>query len=264
MCPIIVRRRARRHVWRRAAAALVALLALGPTSAESQGTLTFGSSLNNPVASGNYVGPYAGASFLNAVGQSQVISVICVDFLNHVAFGDRYTVSLNNLGGSDDLAESRHPGAMLTYRKAAWLGSLFGARPQSAWGSVHHAIWNLFTPAEAPEYGSSNEYLALADRAAASGFAAFDDGGVHYDAVDMTNYWVLTDVAAAGRAVGGRQEFIAILPPPSVTSLVAVPEPGTLALVVSGALGVVGLVLRERRDQRRRDALRPGIAPLGL
>ncbi len=236
--------------WRRTAATLLALAALAP-AVRAQGTLTFANSLNNPVAGGNYVGPYGGASFVNAVGQSQTIAVICIDFVNHINYGDQYAVSVNGLGGADDLSESRHPGAMLTYRKAAWLGSLFSTKPRTAegWGPVHYAIWNLFTPAAAPEFGQSNEYLALADRAASVGFAAFDEAGVHYDAVDMSRAWLITDVAAAGRATGGRQEFIAM----TSTPLVAVPEPNTLFLVATGAFGVAGLVVRDRRERRRHE-----------
>lgn len=225
---------------------LAALLAL-PAAARAQGTLTFASSLNNPVANNVYVGPYGGATFVNAVGQSQLVAVLCVDYLNHVGWNDSYAVSVNSLGGVDDLSESRHPGAMLTYRKAAWLGSLFGTRSQTDWGSIHHAIWNLFTPVEAPEYGQSNAYLALADVAASYDFGAFDDGSVHYDAVDMSRWTLLTDVAAAGQSLGGHQEFLVESGP----SIAAVPEPSTLALIGTGLLGVIGLVLRERREQRR-------------
>jgi hypothetical protein len=221
--------------------ALVALLAV-PTAAGAQ-TLTFASSLNNPVSAGYYVGPYGNATFVSALGQSSTLSVLCVDFLNEVYFGDHYQVNVTNLGTSSALSDTRHPGALTTYRKAAWLGSLFATTPQAGWGSLQYAEWNLFTPAQAPDDAASASYLHLADVAATHDFGAFDDAGAHYDAVNMANYWVLTDVNARGLAAGGKQEFLV----DSTAPLSSVPEPGMLLLVASGLASMLAVRWVRRR-----------------
>src|SRR5438045_996777 len=162
--------------------ALAAFLVAAPVTAGAQ-TLTFASSLNNPVSGGYYVGPYGNATFVSALGQASTVSVMCVDFLNEVYFGDHYQVNVTNLGGTPSLADTRHPDALTTYREGAWLGSLFATTPQSGWGSVQYAMWNLFSPAQAPDDAPSNAYLALASVAASHDFGAFDYAGQHYAAV---------------------------------------------------------------------------------
>src|SRR5205085_9206184 len=101
-------------------------LAGDSATAPAQATLTFPSSLANLVAGGYYVGPYANASFVSEFGRASTLSVICVDFLNHVSYGDHYAVSVTNLASaSSPLVYTRRPDDLLTYRKGAWLSSLF-------------------------------------------------------------------------------------------------------------------------------------------
>jgi hypothetical protein len=228
-------------------AALFAAAAAVPAHAQ-QATLTFPRSLNNPVASNIYVGPYGPATLISALGQATTVSVLCVDFLNEVNFGDHYAVNVTNLGGGvwNTVDDTRHPGDVATYRKAAWLGSLFSTTPTTLWGSVHYAVWNLFTPAQAPDDARSAQYLALANVAESHGYGAFDYEGAHYDAVDMSQQWVLTDVNAEGRALGGKQEFVVASAAPLGPSA-TVPEPGTLLLVGTGAAAVAFLAWRRRR-----------------
>jgi hypothetical protein len=230
------------------AAPLPAVAQQATPQASPQATLTFPGSLNNPVAGNIYVGPYGPASFVSALGQASMVNVLCVDFLNEVNFGDHYAVNVTNLGGGgwNTVEDTRHPGDVATYRKAAWLGSLFSSTPTTLWGSVHYAVWNLFTPAQAPDDARSAQYLALADVAASNDYGAFDYQGTHYGAVDMTQYWVLTDVNAEGRALGGKQEFVVSSATPLGPSA-TVPEPGTLLLVGSGAAVVAFLAWRRRR-----------------
>jgi hypothetical protein len=227
---------------------LAALLAAPLPAAAQQATLTFPRSLNNPVAGNIYVGPYGPASFVSALGQASTVNVLCVDFLNEVNYGDHYAVNVTNLGGGawNTVDDTRHPGDVATYRKAAWLGSLFSSTPTTLWGSVHYAVWNLFTPAQAPDDARSGQYLALADVAASHNYGAFDYQGTHYGAVDMTQYWVLTDVNAEGRALGGEQEFVVSSATP-LGAAATVPEPGTLLLVGTGAAAVAFVMWRRRR-----------------
>ena len=225
--------------------AAVVVASIAPGVARAQSALTFASSLSNPVASGHYVGPYS-ATFTSAVGQSTGLSVFCVDFLNHVGFDDHYQVAVTNLGAPmGPLVDTRHPGALDQYRRAAWMGSLFASAPTSSWSSIQYAMWNVFTPAEAPDDALSPYITQAADVAAANGYGAFDYYGVHFDAVDMSRYSVITDVDANGLATGGHQEFITGDPLPTST----VPEPATLVMFGTG-FAITAAVLRRRHRRR--------------
>jgi hypothetical protein len=228
--------------------ALLAVIAALPGVARGQDALTFAHSLSNPVAGGYYVGPYS-ATFTPAIGQASGISIICVDFLNHVGYDDHYGVNVTRLGAASSLVDTRHPGQLDAYRKAAWMGSLFQIAPQDYWGSIQYAIWNVFTPADAPDDALSPYVAQAADVAASHGYGAFDYYGVHFDAVDMSRWSVVTDVAAAGLASGGHQEFLT-----SDIPSAAVPEPATVALVGTG-FGAVMLVMRRRRRVRQESRL---------
>ena len=227
--------------------ALAALLAAVPGAARAQATLTFPSHLNNPIAGNYYVGPYGPATFVSGLGQASMINVLCVDFLNEVNFGDHYTVDVTNLGGGswNAVTDTRHPGAADTYRKGAWLSTLFATTPTTGWGSVAYAEWNLFTPAQAPDDATSGQYLALANVAAQNDYGAFDYQGTHYDAVDMSQFWVLTDVNAVGKTTGGKQEFIVQSDTP-LGPTATVPEPESLVFVVTGVVALAFVGWRRR------------------
>jgi hypothetical protein len=229
--------------------ALAALLAATPGVVRAQATLTFPSSLNNPIAGNYYVGPYGPAKFVSALGQVSSINVLCIDFLNEVNFGDHYTVDVTNLGGgsANTVVDTRHPGAAATYREGAWLSTLFATTPTSGWGSVQYAEWNLFTPAQAPDDAKSGQYLTLANVAAQHDYGAFDYQGTHYNAVDMSQFWVLTDVNAVGNTTSGKQEFIVQSTTP-LGPTATVPEPESLVFVLTGVAALAFVGWRRRDD----------------
>ena len=137
--------------------------------------------------------------------------------------------SLANAAGA--LTNTRHPAAsdaqaMTKYRTAAWLTTQFSSTNMNEWSSIQHAIWNVFTPAR---------YAATAWDLQAASAAAGNFAGLNF-----ANFSVLTDVTAAGQAIGGAQEFIV---PGGINGGITadvVPEPATYLLLGSGLVAIGG------------------------
>ena len=126
---------------------------------------------------------------------------------------------------------------MLThYRAAAWLATQFAATAtgpgNAGWGSLHAAIWHLFTPEPdwqfnpAPGFVTPDEWIARA-------FAAVEGN----PNIDFSNWYVVTDVNTRGMH-GGVQEFL-------TTNVV--PEPATIFLMGTGLVAVLGMAIVMRR-----------------
>ena len=179
--------------------------------------------VNGTQAFGQYVGPYTGTM------NGAPVDLFCMDFANHVNFGQQWEANLTPITAGSDLGNTRYgslPGALDLYQEAAWLTLQYSSQPASEFGDIHATMWRLFGTG-GPDPGSSwwlNEALS------------------HYKSFDYNDFRVVTNIGPVQPA-GQVQEFLIRLPPS------AVPEPGTQLLVgfvVAGA-GCICRRLRLRR-----------------
>jgi hypothetical protein len=173
-------------------------------------------------AFGYYVGPFT-------------INLFCVDILNAVRFGQKWTGVFTRVS-SNNYDATRHGLASKTqYQKAAYLASVYRAPgvQTNQWGGIQTAVWNLLNPGNPnggtnPTANSSEAYwLSQAD-------SWYNGGGAK--SFDFSRWSIVTDVGAAGLVQGGgTQEFL--------TDTTATPEPETWILLGTGVMLVLGVAL---------------------
>jgi len=175
--------------------------------------------VNGASAFGYYVGPYSGTVNGNPV------TLYCVDFANHVFFGQSWKANLTGLDGSSGLGNTRYggavglPNALTLYREAAWLTTQYATHPHD-YGDIQATIWQLFN-SKAPT-PSSSAWLELAKE--------------NYNTLNFSLYDVITNEGPV-RATGQVQEFI----------IEPVPTPEPAGLVLLGTALIVVFVFFRRR-----------------
>ena len=138
---------------------LLALVALAATASPAHAlkqpvptyrvkNLQFQTRAPNPAvtAYGYYVGPFTGTVLSDPTRPS--LNLFCVDILNSISFGQKWTGVFTRLS-SNDLSATRHGNAkQVNYQKAAFLASTYKAPGirTAQWGGIQTAIWNLLNP----------------------------------------------------------------------------------------------------------------------
>jgi len=169
-----------------------------------------------------------------------ILAVMCDDYFHGGDPGDMWMANITQLG-SDNISLARFnmtsgPTALSPlklYDEAGYLLLQTQVEPTNQWQAINYAVWYIFDPSQTPCNGPCQMYLSEAQQASMHDFY-----GADFDKV-----YIITPVNQHDPNPNGPQEFLALGPdsglgigPGSPT----VPEPGTLLLLSSGLLAIVG------------------------
>jgi len=172
-----------------------------------------------------YVSPYYGTM------NGTPVTLFCDDVLHEVNFGQTWTANVTNLGtaiSTSNFSNTRFgsgisaANATILYEEVAWLVSQFTPADQNQWVSIQHALWDLTDPSAG--YTDVGTWLSNAELAS------------NYTTVNPSDFLIVTNVGLNASGATQVQEFI-----------VQTPEPSSLALLVSGMLALMLLVIRRGR-----------------
>lgn len=206
------------------------LLVPGPTPA-NQEYQTFVSGSGQGGAYGVQVGPYT-STFASTPSN---FSVICVDFL-HSASRSTGLVNTTRVVSGGNFANTRL-GNFAQYQRAAYLSSLFdswtthqtvlggGFSQGNVWGGLHAAIWSGTSGASGSLSANATAAMAYFNTLADQNAASFNSSA----------WYVLSEADVSLDSQYSGQEFLML-----TRNERSVPEPGTILLMITGLLLMVG------------------------
>lgn len=159
---------------------------------------------------GEYTYPY----FLS-INNGPQLAMVCDDYYHTTNFGDQWQANITSLT-SGDLSNTRFNDLNL-YEEASYLLMQMNDGNQAEWGNINFALWKIMSPSvdlgQAPPGTEGAQYWYDLART------------TNLSNIDFSNVRILTPTDAHSQV--GDQEFLFLTP-----------EPGTLALIGSGILGL--------------------------
>jgi PEP-CTERM motif len=152
-----------------------------------------------------------------ATVNSQMVEIMCDDWLHGGQPGDTWQANFTNLGTGNltNLRFNQLPNALTLYHEAGWLLLQTEVTPQSQWMDINYAVWNIFDP----NVPVPTPYWS---------YRAKQEAQMGFPGVDFSLVGILTPVDQYDQNLSHPQEFLQI-----------VPEPGTLMLLLTGLMGAV-------------------------
>jgi hypothetical protein len=173
-------------------------------------------------------------------GPIAAMTVMCDDYFHGGAPGQMWEANITQLG-SDNISLARFnkvvsgPTALspLTlYDEAGWILLQTQVEPTNQWQAMNYAVWYLFDPSQTPCNGGCQMWLTDAQNAAS----------MHFPGTDFNKVYIITPVNQYDPNPNGAQEFLALGSDSGlgIGGQPTVPEPGTLLLIGTGLMGLVG------------------------
>ena len=170
-----------------------------------------------------------------------VVAVMCDDFAHSGQPGDIWDANVSDLG-SKDISDTRFnrlsgPFALYPlqlYNEAGWILLQTQMEQSSEWKAMNYAVWHIFD-SNAPLFGDAQTWIDSAEMAARQGFPD----------TDFNKVYIVTPVNQYDPDPNGMQEFMYIGQDPtgaqqSQNGSGTTPEPGTLLMVGSGVVAMLG------------------------
>ena len=178
-----------------------------------------------------YIEPVDGPSSL-------IYAVMCDDYAHGGQPGDTWDAYTTNLGTGliphtrfNNLPGIASNYALGLYDMAGWILLQTQNQPSEEWKSMTYAVWHIFDP-NAPLFGDAGTWL---DQAAA-------EKQIGFPGVDFNKVYIITPENQRDPDPNSMQEFMYIGADPQQNAQAGqtTPEPGTILLLGSGVLAMIG------------------------
>ncbi|MGA9566546.1 MAG: PEP-CTERM sorting domain-containing protein [Candidatus Korobacteraceae bacterium] len=155
---------------------------------------------------------------------------MCDDYYHDGTPGDTWLANLTNLGTGNLTYLRFASSGLVDYREAGWILLETQVTMPTQWPDMNYAVWHIFNPT-VPIDSQAQLWITAAQQQAQQGFPG----------VDFYHVEIGTPIDINAPPTGD-QEFMWIVPG---SIFPVVPEPGSLILLATGALGLAGVLRRK-------------------